>query len=189
MMPLQPTHFALSEAVLASVTALVVWRLAARERIAALALVPFGLAALIGTVRIAAQIQGPIVELHQFVSRSGGAFGLAALVAVLAGFNDLRALISGLAIAMLAHAIPATAQPLFGALILAGAVLAARRGLPSPMRAGLGFAVLLIAQLASTALRPAHPALAWHVFHLLVALWVFAVGELFKPGRQAAKSV
>ena len=181
MMPLQPAHYALSEAVLALIAALVVWRLAPRERIAAIALVPFGLAALIGTVRIAAGIEGPIIEVHQFVSRSGGAFGLAALVAVLAGLNDWRALACGLVFAALAFAFPGLAQPLFGALILAGSALAAWRGVPSPVLAGLGFALLLVAQLASGALRTANPALAWHLFHLLVAAWVLAVGSLFRP--------
>jgi len=181
MMPLLPVHYAISEAVLALVTTLLVWRLAPRERIAAIALVPFGLAALIGTVRIAAGIEGPIIEVHQFVSRSGGAFGLAALVAVLAGLNDWRALASGLAFAALAFAIPGAAQPLFGVLILAGSALAARRGVPGPMLAGLGFSLLLAAQLTSGALRPVYPAFAWHLFHLLVAAWVLAVGSLFRP--------
>lgn len=181
MIPPQPAHYALSEAVLALVTAWTVWRLMPRERMAAWALVPFGLAALIGAVRLAAGITGPIIEVHQFVSRSGGVFGLTILVAVLAGLRDGRALACGLAAAALALAVPVLAQPLFVALIIAGMALAARRAPVNAALAAAGFSILLAAQLVSTSLRPAHPALAWHLFHVLVAVWVLAVGAVIRP--------
>lgn len=181
MIPPQPAHYALSEAGLALVTAWTVWRLMPRERMAAWALVPFGLAALIGAVRLAAGITGPIIEIHQFVSRTGGLFGLAILVAVLAGLHDWRALACGVAAAALALTIPAIAQPLFVALIIAGMALAGRRAPENSALAAAGFSILLAAQLVSSGLRPAQPALAWHLFHVLVAVWVLAIGAVFRP--------
>lgn len=181
MIPPQPAHYALSEAALALVTAWTVWRLIPRERMAALALVPFGLAGLIGAVRLAAGITGPIIELHQFVSRTGGVFGLAMLVAVLAGLRDWRAMVCGLAAAALALAVPVIAQPLFVALIIAGMALAGRRAPENSALAAAGFSLLLIAQLVNAGLRTTHPALAWHLFHVLVAVWVLLVGAVFRP--------
>ena len=72
---------------------------------------------------------------------------------------------------------------LFVGLMVAGVALAWRR---APLFSG-GFALLLIAQVGAGALRPAHPALGWHLFHAAVALWLLVVTAMLAPASRRAR--
>lgn len=183
MSALQPAHYALSEAMLALVAVYAMCRLVRREPLAALALAPFGLAASIGAVRLALGIAGPVMELHQFVARIGGMFGMACLVLLLAGQGGWKVPLIGLGAAALALALPQVGQPLFIVLALAGTALAWRRAGRNAAFAALDFSLILIAQLVSAGLKAEHPALAWHLYHLIIALWVWCATRLFMAVR------
>ena len=135
-----PPHYAVSEALVAVAGSVGVYRVAPASRLGALGLAPFALAGLVGAVRIAAGLTGPITDVHRFLARPGALFGLACLVAALA---------------------------------------AGRRWAPS----GFGFAALIaallvVARLATDPLRAAHPALAWHLFHVAAAAWLVLAARL-----------
>jgi hypothetical protein len=68
-------------------------------------------------------------------------------------------------------------------LILGGAALAYSNAADRKFLAAGGFAFLLLAGLASMPFRADYPALGWHIFHTLVAVWymlvvVFVLGSL-----------
>lgn len=180
MNPLLPAHYALSEGVLFMVTALAVWRLARVNWIVALGLAPFGLAGLAGTVRIAAGLSGMAPHVHRFLSQSGALFGLCCLVGAGLARPAWRHAAVGLGVTAIAMPIlaPQASQILFIALVLIGSVVAANRPAGGAVAAA-GFALLLGAQMLNLALRPFHPDLAWHFFHLLVAYWVMIVAARF----------
>jgi hypothetical protein len=71
-------------------------------------------------------------------------------------------------------------------LVLAGSVFAYRA---NPTRAPLAaacFALLLIGRLGTDPLRATLPALAWHMFHLAVAIWLLLMVAIVLPGAKRA---
>jgi hypothetical protein len=188
MSALLPQHFALSEAVVAAAGAFAIARAARVSPWFAAGLAPFALAALVGTIRIGAGLTGSIEDIHQFLSRSGALFGLGCLVGVLvARYRALPPLLGGAACA-LAFVVPSALTPLFAGLILLGAALAYRANPGSAKLAAASFAVLLIGRLATDPLRAAHPALAWHMFHLAVAFWLLLLAIHLVPSLPRAKA-
>lgn len=179
MTPPLPVHYAFSEALVAACAALGIAALISKNWLSALGLLPFGLAGLIGAIQIAARLTGSIASFHQFLSRAGAIFGLACLVGALLSRRDWRPVMAGLAAATLTAALPIAGMPLFGAAMLGGTIFVHRTA-PNDiaLMAAAGFALLAPAQLIAAGLRSAHPDLAWHVFHILVAIWLLIVAAI-----------
>jgi len=174
-----PLHYALSEALVAAAAALGISSLIPRNRLGAAGLLPFGLAGLIGAVQIAAGLTGFVATFHQFLSRSGAVFGLICLIDALMPQRDWRYPVAGLLAAGLVAALPVAGMPLFVLLMLGGVTLVYRRAPDgSAVMAAAGFGLLVIAQVVAASLRPAHPDLAWHAFHVLVAAWLLIAAIL-----------
>ncbi|OYY71798.1 hypothetical protein [Sphingomonas sp. 28-63-12] len=178
-----PLHYALTEAIVAAAGVIGIGQLMAISRSAALGLAPFALAGLIGAIQIAGGLTGPIVMVHAFLSRAGAVFGLGCLVAVLAHRRAPQPAAIGAAAAAAVIAFPAAGVAIFVVLILGGAVLTFRAAPHRRVMAAVGFALLLPAQQLTAALRPAHPAMAWHLFHVLVALWLVGIAAIFQRAR------
>ena len=151
----------------------------------AIGLAPFALAGLVGAIRIAVGMTGVIVDLHAFLSRPAALFGLACLVAVLLRRQSwLPPVLGSVAMAIAVFA-TATTPLLFIGLTGAGAILAYRAATDRALLSAVSFAGLLIAILASMPFRSAQPALAWHLFHTLVAVWFVLVAAYVIPILQA----
>lgn len=173
-----PVHYALSEAALAAAGGYAFFRVWPVNRWFAIGLAAVALPGLIGTVRIAAGLSGPIVTLHEFLSRTGALFGLGCILGTLLMRGQLLPPLLGLVAASLAFFVPALTAPLFGALILGGAVSIYRAAPNRRVLAAGSFAFLVCAALFSAPFRIAHPGFGWHVFHMLVAFW-FALVAAF----------
>lgn len=184
MTVLLPQHYALTEAVAAVAGAFAIARTARVSPWFAAGLAPFALAALVGTIRISAGLAGSIEDIHQFLSRSGALFGLGCMVGVLAVRNAWLPPLLGVASAALAVLVPGAVSPAFIVLGLVGAVFAYRANPGRAPQTAASFAFLLVGRLATDPLRAAHPALAWHSFHLAVAIWLLLLAILVAPRQQ-----
>ena len=184
MNALVPQHYALSEAVVAVVGVFAIARATRVSYWFAAGIAPFALAALFGTIRISAGLTGSIEHIHQFLSRHGALFGLGCLVGVLAARNAWLPPALGAAAAALAVLAPGAVSPVFALLISLGAIFAYRANPGKAPLASASFAFLLVARLATDPLRATLPALAWHSFHLAVALWLFLQATVVLSGRK-----
>lgn len=174
MTMLLPHHYALSEAVIVIAGSIAVVRAARSGPWLALGLTPFILAALVGTVRIGFTLENAdLVALHQALSRLGGLFGLGCLVGLISRKTGLGAPLLGLAALATGWLAPALTPALFIGLSLTGAGLIWRALDENKWLNSLGFLLLVGARLVADQFREAQPDLAWHFFHLLVALWVW----------------
>ena len=183
MSALLPQHYALTEALVAAAGAIAIARTARVSPWFAIGLGPFAIAGLVGAIRIGAEVTGPIELLHQILSRPGALFGLGCLVGVLAGQTGWRPPFIGLAAAAIAVLEPVFGMSAFVGLILLGTVLAYRARPESAKLAASSFSLLLIGRLATDVLRSAHPALAWHMFHLVVAIWLLVLAAVVLPHK------
>lgn len=184
MSALLPQHFALTEAAVVLAGVFSASTAARINKWWVVGMLPFMLAALVGTIRISAGLTGNIELLHQFLSRAGALFGVGCMVAVMAGRPAWLPPLLGLAAGTLAVLVPSAQVPAFAALFLAGSILAYRSARGGAWVAA-GFAVLLIGRLVTDPLRAAHPALAWHGFHLAVAVWLVLVAHQVAPAFRA----
>lgn len=170
-----PIHYALSEALIVIAALYAVARAWRVNRWFAIGLAAAAVAALVAIVRIAGGMTGEIVTLHEFLSRYGGLFGLGCIMGALLGHKAwLPPLLGAVAVA-LGMAFPEANPLLLAVLILGGAALVCRRTAERKLLAAGSFAVLLLAGLASMPFRVEHPALGWHIFHTLVAVWYMLV--------------
>ncbi|MEY2882624.1 MAG: hypothetical protein RL490_348 [Pseudomonadota bacterium] len=176
-----PLHYALTDGLVALVGllgAIWLWRRGLALSAAGVAL--FGLAGAIGVVRITSGAIEALAGVHRFASQVGGLAGLWLITADIARSHGRRLaspLIIIAAITALAVLVPASLPPLFILGLLAGvALLWFGNGTQqrAPL-AALGFALMLPNVLF---VRPAPlltPDLRWHVYHLLVALWLMLI--------------
>ena len=186
-----PFHFALSEAliVVAAIYAVVqTWRV---DRWFAVGLSAIAVAAFVAVIRISAGMTGEIVILHEFFSQYGTIFGLGCIFGALLRWRAWLPPVLGAVAVALSMAFPEVQPLLLVALILGGATLAYRNAANRKFLAAGSFAFLLLAGLASMPFRADNPALGWHVFHTLVAVWyvlvlTFVLGSL--PLRSAGVS-
>ncbi len=185
MSALLPQHFAVTEAVVVAAGAFAMARTARINAWWAVGIAPFMLAALVGTIRISAGLAGDFELVHQFLSRAGAVFGLGCMIGVMAGRARWLAPVLGGAAGMLAVLIPGAMVPTFLLLTLVGAWLAYRVADGKALLVAASFTVLLIGRLATDPLRAAHPALAWHLFHLAVALWLVLLAIIVIPRLRA----
>jgi hypothetical protein len=190
MTNLLPMHYALSEAAIVAAGSYAFIKAWPVNRSFAIGLASVTLAGLIGTIRIVLGMSGSIVTLHEFLSRTGALFGLGCLVgAMLARGQTLPPLLA-LATASLVFFVPALTTPMFGALIITGAALAYRGTSDRRFLAAGSFAFLVCSALFSAPLRVAYPAIGWHLFHMLVALWfVLVVAFVTIPPRDLRRPV
>ncbi|WP_353205486.1 hypothetical protein [Sphingomonas sp.] len=188
MSALLPQHYALTEAAVAAAGAYATTRSARARAWFAVGLAPFALAALVGTIRIAAGLTGPIEQIHGCLSRSGALFGLGCLAGVLVSRRGWLPPALGFAAVALTVVVPSATASAFVVLVVTGSVFAYRA---NPARAPLAaacFALLLIGRLATDPLRAALPALAWHAFHLAVAVWLLLLVAIVLPDRKRIRA-
>ncbi len=187
-----PLHYALSEALIVIAAVYAVARTWPTNRWFAVGLAAAGVAALVAIVRIVVGLAGDIVILHEFLSRYCALFGLGCMGGAMLGWKAWLPPLLGVVAAGLGMTFPAATPLLLAGLILGGAALVYRRTADRKFLAAGSFAFLLLAGLASMPFRADFPALGWHIFHTLVAIWymlvaAFVTGALHSR-RQGASS-
>jgi hypothetical protein len=175
MSDILPVHYALSEAAIVAAGGYAIVKAWPVDRWFALGLAAVALAGLIGAIRIMLGMSGPIVTLHESLSRIGAIFGLGCIFGVMLMRGPTLPPLLGLAAASLAFFVPALTTLLFGVFILGGAVLAYRGAPNLKLLAAASFAFLVCSALFSAPLRSSYPDIGWHMFHILVALWFVLV--------------
>ncbi len=176
-----PIHYALSEALIVIAAIYAVARAWPVNRWFAVGLAAAAVAALVAVVRIAGGLTGDIILLHEFLSRYGALIGLGCMAGALLSHKAWLPPLVGMVAAALAMAFPSTHLLLLAGLILGGAALSYRRTAERKLLAAGSFAVLLLAGLVSLPFRVDHPAIGWHIFHTLVAVW-YALVAAFVTG-------
>ena len=178
MMDILPTHYALSEAFIVIAAAFAVARIWPVDRWFAVGLAVVALAALVAIVRILGGLTGDTIVLHEFLSRYGALFGLGCMVGALIGQRPWLPPLFAVIAAALGMALPTANLLVLAGLILGGAALTYRNAPDRKVLAAGSFAFLSIAGLASAPFRSEYPALGWHIFHSVVAVWYVLVAIL-----------
>ncbi len=195
------THYAVSEFFIVLAGLWAALRLARRQRLAAMfGVLFFTLAAGIGVIRYGFDRDGSLIAglapIHQFFSLLGGS---AAMIALVYDLIDRRAdrgvwrsryeVVALVALTLVVLFRP-LAVPMFLLWSIGFITLAVlsedtvhRSRLGVGMLAGLMLIALLIFRQASWL----SPSVSWHVFHSLVAIWIFGLGYiLVSPPRATA---
>ena len=183
MSDILPIHYALSEVAIVVAGGYAFTKAWPVNRWFAIGLAAVALAGLIGAIRIALEMSGSIVTLHEFLSRTGAIFGLGCMCTTMMMRGRSLPPLLGLAAASLVVFVPALTTPLFGIFILGGAVLAYRGAQKRKLLAAVSFAFLVCSALFSAPLRATNPDASWHVFHLLVAVWFVLVAAFVSIRR------
>jgi hypothetical protein len=184
-----PLHYALTDALVALIAgwgALMMWRTG--RPLAALGLSLFGLAGMIGTIRITSGLIEPLAMLHKAVSQLGGIAGLALLLGHLLRSNGLRlgiGVVLGAAgvLVALAVALPAIGAVVFVLMLVAAIALCLRS---RNYLGAAGFAVMLLNIALARQSDYLDADLSWHVYHLLVATWLLCVTYGFAKAPRTA---
>jgi hypothetical protein len=193
-----PLHYALTDGLVGVVGLWGLWTLARRgQLLVGLGLGLFGLAGLIGVVRITSGLIEPMAVLHKSVSQLGGLAGLVLILSGLVRHLGLKVpALGGLAAAAVAVVIavrmPAVGQGLFASGLLAGIIILALAPGSMSLRAqsALAFGLMLPNVLLLRSAPALSPDLRWHAYHLIVALWLvllpFCLSERVKAAPEAA---
>ena len=193
-----PLHYALSDGLVGVLGMWGLWTLARRgQLLVGLGLGLFGLAGLIGVVRITSGLIEPMAILHKSVSQLGGLAGLVLILSSLVRHLGLKvaplAALAAAAIALgIAILMPAVGQTIFAAGLLAGiVVLAVAPGsMGLRVQSALAFGLMLPNVLLLRSAPALNPDLRWHAYHLIVALWLvllpFCLSERVKAAPEAA---
>ena len=193
-----PLHYALSDGLVGVLGLWGLWTLARRgQLLVGLGLGLFGLAGLIGVVRITSGFIEPMAVLHKSVSQLGGLAGLILILSGLVRHLGLKVPALGVLAAatvavIIAVRMPAVGQGLFAAGLLAGiVVLAVAPGAMSlRVQSALAFGLMLPNELLLRSAPALSPDLRWHAYHLIVALWLvllpFCLSERVKAAPEAA---
>ncbi|MEQ1489167.1 MAG: hypothetical protein ABL932_01320 [Terricaulis sp.] len=162
-----------------------------RQAIGAFGVGLFALAATIGIVRIATGADALLAPAHRFASQAGGIFALALIVSQIAKNRGWTpSLWTILACASAAAAPAALAGPVLGAFIFLALLafgtflLATNSHSKRRVPAAIWFAsmapnILLVRQ--SPIL---DPAVSWHAYHLITALWLIAIVAALRPSSR-----
>jgi hypothetical protein len=178
-----PLHYAATDALVAFVGLWGAWRLGRTGQWAGAAgIALFGLAGAIGTIRIAGGLDEQLAALHRLASQTGGLMGLILiLIQLWAGRGALPrawrialALSTAVALSLL---LPAAGALLFVSGLIAGAALLWRGDGPGQrhLPIALGFALMLPNVLLVRASPHLSADMAWHAYHLLVAIWLWII--------------
>ncbi len=184
-----PLHYALTDALVALIAGwgvVKLWRTG--KPLAALGLSLFGLAGVIGTIRITSGLIEPLAMLHKSVSQLGGIAGLTLLLAQILRDKGLRlgtSVVLGVAGALVAlgAALPAIGAVAFVLMLVAAIALCLQSR--NHLGAG-GFAVMLLNVTLVRQSGYMGADLSWHLYHLFVATWLLCVARGFLKAPRAA---
>ena len=185
-------HYALSEAVLVVVALWAAMRLfRGGYMLASVGVLLFGLAAAMGVWRFGTNSIDEWASVHRMLSLTGGVTGLALIVAEMLRVqfltfqsqHTLTGLIVGsIALGLISFTQPGTATPLFLVLLNIGIALAFMLPAASQndrLMATAWFAVFLLNVLLVRRSPLLDAAVSWHLYHLLIALWIVGVAWIF----------
>ena len=190
-----PAHYALSDAAIVLVTIFagnMLWR---NDRILpAFAMACFGVAAFIGVVRFGGGLQDELAALHAGASQCLGLAGALAVVShYLFPSEDRKETGIIAAILTAAFAIFWFAQPLLGPVFLLALAIAFLASIvrPIPARSCWLMPVACAVMLANTLfIRRAawlDEAVAWHVYHVVIALALAALAQGLMPVTRSVR--
>lgn len=184
-----PTHYAASELLIVLValwTARALWRQNMGH--GALGTLLFGTAAALGAVKFGLGVRHEgFIALHQLASQFGGLVGVMLFTHQLMISSDiLQKWVPphrGFAalVALVAFVLPLARVPLFLIWSLGLIVLCATRtpqiALAAPVKAAMA-AIMLLNVLVLRQAAWLTPAVSWHAFHIVVAVWLLAICAL-----------
>ena len=189
-----PAHYALSDAAIVLVTIFTgnaLWRNG--RHLPAFAMACFGVAAFIGLVRCGGGLQDHLAALHAGASQL---LGIAGAVAILSGYlfrpADRHMIWIIALILCAATAIFLLAQPLLGPVFLLALVIVFLASIVRPGPLGrtwlvpVGCALMLANTLFIRRAAWLDEAVAWHVYHLVVALALAALAKGLMSNERGA---
>lgn len=177
-----PLHFTLSEIAICAVAlwgALRLWLNG--QALGSIGVIFFGLAALIGIIRIASGADEILAPAHRFAAQAGGAFGLVLIVSEVIRLRRWRvplpAVVTCAGVAALAVVTGgAWGGLIFLVLLLTGAlVIATHSGRKLRGLLAMGFAIMAPNILFVRQSPFLGTDASWHAYHLVTALWLVAV--------------
>jgi hypothetical protein len=191
---MMPAHYALSDAAIVLVTIIAgnaLWRHG--RQLPAFAMACFGVAAFIGLVRFGGGLQDHLAALHAGASQL---LGIAGAVAILSGYlfrpADRHMIWIIALILCAATAIFLFAQPLLGPVFLLALVIVFLASIVRPGPLGrtwlvpVGCALMLANTLFIRRAAWLDEAVAWHVYHLVVALALAALAKGLMSNERGA---
>ena len=184
-----PTHYAASELLIVLValwTARALWRQNMGH--GALGTLLFGTAAALGAVKFSLGVRHEgFIALHQLASQFGGLVGVMLFTHQLMTSSDIlqkwvpRHRGFAALVALVAFVLPLARVPLFLIWSLGLIVLCATRtpqiALAAPVKAAMA-AIMLLNVLVLRQAAWLTPAVSWHAFHIVVAVWLLAICAL-----------
>jgi hypothetical protein len=189
---MMPAHYALSDAAIVLVTIFAgnaLWRNG--RHLPAFAMACFGVAAFIGVVRFGGGLQAALAALHAGASQL---LGLAGAVAILSSYlfrpADRHAIWIIALILAAATAILLFAQPLLGPVFISALVILFVASIACPGLSGrswlvpAGCTVMLANTLFIRRAAWLDEAVAWHVYHMLIALALAALAKGLMSAQQ-----
>lgn len=190
-----PAHYALSDAAIVLVTIFagnILWR---NDRILpAFAMACFGVAAFIGVVRFGGGLQDELAALHVGASQGLGLAGaLAMLCTYLFRPNDGRRIWTIAVILCVATATLLFARPFIGPMFILALMIVILASIARPVPSKLTWLVPLASavMLANTLFIRRAPwldeAVAWHVYHVVIALALAALAKGLTPTAPSAR--
>jgi hypothetical protein len=194
------THYAISEFLIVLTGLWASYRLARQQRLAAMfGTLFFTFAAGIGVFRFGLDRDGSLIEalapLHQFISLLGGSAAMMVLVYDLLDrrgdafiWRSRYEIVAVVALTAVVLFRP-LAVPVFFIWSLGFVTLVVRSAAPeysSRLRVGTMAGLMLIALLVFRQASWLSPALSWHIFHGLVAVWLLGLGYILVLPRRVA---
>jgi len=190
-----PLHYMLSEIAICIAAIWGAHRLwLSGQPLGSVGVVLYGLAALIGVIRIAAGADEVFAPAHRFVSQAGGLVGLVLIVSEIARFRGLDfplwAVLISCGCAILVTLAGAVWSGLvFLSLLATGAILLAMRGGGGRrILLAIWFAVMVPNILFVRQSPVLDPAASWHAYHLIIAVWLIAVIAGLKETRAGSSN-
>ncbi len=183
-----PFHYMFSEVAICLASSWGAIRLfRAHQAIGAIGVALFAIAATIGVIRIATGANEILAPVHRFASQAGGTFSLVLIVSQIAKHlqwkPSILAILASAAVAgLVAFAGGVLGALVFLALLACGTLLLATN---SHSR-GRALAVIGFASMAPNILFVRQspildPALSWHAYHVITALWLIAIVAALHP--------